>query len=264
MAFFLSKTLGVLALPSSLLLIALVAGAALLFGRWRRAGLWLVGLAAAAAAAAAVLPLGPWLMRPLEERFPQIVDLPAEVDGIVVLGGSFRLGLTADRGQVSLNWTAERVTAFVALARRYPTARLIFTGGVGSLRARPLTEADAARRLFADLGLDTARILFEGRSRNTHENALFAKELAGPEAGEVWLLITSANHMPRAVGSFRKVGFTVTPHPVDYSTTQAGAVDWTPQLGKGLIWLDRTAHEWYGLVVYRLYGWTDELFPGPG
>ena len=79
-------------------------------------------------------------------------------------------------------------------------------------------EAAATRGCSSRDGLDARRILVETRSRNTYENAVYSKELAQPQPGQIWLLVTSANHMPRAVGCFRAVGFDVIPYPVDYDT----------------------------------------------
>ena len=66
------------------------------------------------------------------------------------------------------------------------------------------------------LGLAAGRVIYEERSRNTSENAEFSLAIARPQPGETWLLITSAFHMSRAVGSFRRAGWNVVPYPVDF------------------------------------------------
>ena len=116
---------------------------------------------------------------------------------------------------------------------------------------------------LADMGLDTGRVLFEDRSSNTHENAVFGRDLANPEPGEVWLLITSARHMPRAVGVFRRQDWTVVPYPVDYRTSGGGGFGLGFRLAGGLVGLTDAAQEWLGLVVYRILGRTASVFPGP-
>ncbi len=251
-----------LAQPSNLLLIGLVLGFLVCLTRWRRLGLWLVGLSILVGSAASVLPVGRWLTSPLENRFPQAA-LPAELDGIVLLGGSFNALLTEERGQIALNDTAERVTEFLTLARRFPAARLVFSGGSGAITPIGPLEAEMAADLFADLGLDPARVEFEAKSRNTFENALYSKELINPQEGETWLLVTSASHMPRAVGSFRRVGWEVLPYPVDYRTTTGEHSRFRISFSGGLRGLDWAAHEWYGLIAYRILGRIDRLFPGP-
>jgi uncharacterized SAM-binding protein YcdF (DUF218 family) len=124
-------------------------------------------------------------------------------------------------------------------------------------------ESDFAPGLMAELGIDPARVIFERDSRNTYENALYTKRLAEPGPDEVWLLVTSAFHMPRAVGVFRQAGWRVVPYPVDY---QSGGLDHAGlgfDLVGGLDLIDLAVHEWLGLGAYRAFGWTDALYPGP-
>ena len=104
----------------------------------------------------------------------------------------------------------------------------------------------------------------ERRSRNTQENAEFSKALAAPKTGERWLLVTSAYHMPRSVGLFRKAGFAVEPYPVDWRLR--GAIDlltFSIVATEGLGRVDTGVREWIGLVAYWVTGKTSEFFPGP-
>lgn len=250
--------------PGNVLLILLLAGVALTWSRSRRpAGEWLIAAVTAAFLVIAVAPVWAILILPLEERFPIPDPMPDRVDGIIVLGGAFAPELTRGRGQVALKDGAERYTEFVRLARRYPGARLVFTGGSGDLVETELKEAPVARRFFAEMGLDPGRIAFEDQSRNTWENALYSLSLVQPKPGERWLLVTSAKHMPRSVGVFRRAGWPVIPYPVDYLTR--GSQSWQPRFGfiDGLDGLERGSREWIGLLAYRLMGRTDALFPAP-
>jgi uncharacterized SAM-binding protein YcdF (DUF218 family) len=158
------------------------------------------------------------------------------------------------------------MTDAVMLARRYPQARVVFTGGSASLRPeRGVTEADAARAFLLAMGLAPERLLFESRSRNTEENARFTRELVKPKAGEAWLLVTSAAHLPRAVGLFRKAGFAVVPWPSDY-VTRGKPVDYlrpSVTAGSGIARLDGAVREWIGLIAYRMTGKIDHLLPAP-
>ncbi len=259
--FLLSKILGALVQPGNLAMAALLAGAVLLFTRRQRLGRALVAGAAVAVAVGAVLPLDVWLDGVLEDRFPPL-ELPAHVDGIVVLGGAVDPLLSAGRGRPAVTTAADRITTLVALAHRYPSARLIYSGGSGDPLAPDATEAPWVRRLLGQMGCDTGRMTFESGSRNTRENALFSRALMRPLPGEVWLLVTSAVHMPRAVGAFRAVGWTVVPDPVDYLTT--GEAVPPLRLAPGGLWaLGPVAHELAGLAYYRLRGWTDALLPAP-
>lgn len=261
MTFVISKLFWILAAPGNLLVVALCGGALMLFTRWHRFGRWAVAATAVAALIVAVVPVGQWLLIPLEERFPA-VPIPEEPDGIIVLGGGISARLLEARGQASLNEHAERLFALASFARRFPATTLIYTGGDNALIDPTNPEADAARRLMAELGLDTDRIIFEGKSRNTYENALYSKALANPSPGETWLLVTSAFHMPRSVGIFRQQGWPVVPYPVDYLTDGGYSLLRSPDLTASLSALSIGAREWIGLVAYYWLGYTDSLFPG--
>jgi len=256
--FILSKVLAPLTEPDLLILAVLLIGM-VLGAIGRRGGRRLAWLACLLFLAIAGTPLSDWALAPLEERFPPQPHLPAQVDGIIVLGGAINPELTAHHHMPSLNEHAERMTSFVALARRFPSAKLVFSAGSASIFPDHPAEADGARQLFAELGLDPARVIFESESRNTYENAVFSKRLADPKPGEIWILVTSAMHMPRSVGIFREVGWPVIPWPVAYKTGEPYEL----RLAGHLAHLDVAAHEWIGLVAYRLLGRTNALFPAP-
>ena len=245
--------------------VLLCLGALLLWTRWRRAGRWMVSATMVVVVALSVFPVGQWLIAVLENRFPVVHELPKPITGIVMLGGTIDQFMTAARGQPSLSDGAERLTEFVALARRHPDARLVFSGGSGSPTRQDLKEADAARLFFRQMGLDVSRILFERQSRNTFENATLSHALARPRAGERWVLITSAKHMPRAIGAFRKAGWSPIPYPVDFQTL--GPPRFMPRIRLSLSGLGKFStalREWMALAVYRLLDRTAVLFPAPG
>jgi uncharacterized SAM-binding protein YcdF (DUF218 family) len=207
-------------------------------------------------------PVDQWLVRPLDDRFPPVTAPPAHVDGIIVLGGSIDDLTSEDRGVPVIGAAGDRITAFVALARRYPEAKLVFTGGSGNIVQGMTNEAKWARILFASLGLPADRVIYENRSRTTRENATDSFALVRPRAGETWILVTSASHMPRAVGVFRHVGWPVLPWPVGYLSRDR-LPGYSLSLGARFAIIDWAAHEWIGLAAYRARGWTDALFPGP-
>lgn len=267
MFFYLSKLLGFFAAPTHLAICLMLLGLVLGWTRLARfsrlplfAGLALLVLAAAS-------PLPRLLARPLEDRFPGPATTDARpVAGIIVLGGA----IGEARGQITFTRAAARMTEAVALARRYPEARIVFTGGSAALLGRgTTTEASVASRYFAQMGLAPDRILLEDRSRNTEENALFTAQLiqlrVPPKPGERWLLVTSALHMPRSMAIFRAAGLDPEPWPVGYRT--AGTIQ--DFLSPGRAWsanldlADEAAREWVGLIVYRLTGRTKTLLPMP-
>lgn len=262
MFFSVSKILWFLAAPSNLAVVATVVGVALLFTPRRRLGRAFATTGAVALVLVAFSPFGKVVMGPLEDRFP-IADDPARpIAGIVVLGGA--AGVT--RGQVTFNDAASRMTAAVGLALKHPLARIVFAGGdAGFFDRGPVTEAEAAVALFRDVGVAPERITFEDRSRNTRENALFARDLVARRPGERWVLVTSAFHMPRAIGCFRAVGLDLEAYPVDFRTEGRAAQDLRPfgRLSDGMRTTDLAVKEWIGLVTYRLAGYTAELLPSP-
>ena len=252
-----------LARPDNILLVFLALGTGLLITRWRRLGGGLVLVSAASLIVIAVLPLGGWLLAPLENRFPPLRTLPQRVDGIIVLGGGIHHDLTVARRQLTLRGPGERLVAFLRLARHYPEARLIMAEGKGSLGPREFDEALPAKPFLADMGIDAGRVLYEDQARNTYENGVLSRRLANYRAGQQWILVTSAWHMPRAVGAFRRAGWPVIPYPVDFRTDGTFAVSSRLDLKGGLEAFSLALREWAALAIYRILGRTDQWLPGP-
>jgi uncharacterized SAM-binding protein YcdF (DUF218 family) len=201
-------------------------------------------------------PLPDWLLRPLESAYPEFApsaDLSGYT-GVVVLGGALEPGFLAqDHTQPLLGESAERMTAAVALAQRHPNLRIVFTGGEGQLFGTGPTEAERAARFFSSMGVPAQQITLESASRNTYENAVMGAALPGIDIRQRWLLLTSAWHMPRAMGSFVKVGWNVTAYPVDHRTAQA--TPWSQySLHLGAAKWQLVLREWLGLGAYRLAG----------
>jgi uncharacterized SAM-binding protein YcdF (DUF218 family) len=264
MFFVLSKILGFFALPSNLLISIGVVGVLLLCTRFRRLASWLVVTSVVLIAVAGLSPLGNMLILPLEQRFPPWDPSRGPPTGIVVLGGAITPDVSAARGVVALNEAAERITMTAELAHRYPNARIVYTGGSNALLFGQIPEAPFAVRELEALGVLHDRITAEEQSRNTIENAVFSRLIAQPKPGQVWLLVTSAYHMPRAIAAFRAAGFPVEAYPVNWHTR--GPVDATRPFGslsEGLGRTDIAVHEWIGLLAYRLTGKTADLFPAP-
>lgn len=264
MFFILSKIVGFFLTPSNLLMVIALAGVALMPTRRARLGRRLAGLGVVLLALAGFSPLGNALILPLEQRFPPWHPRSQPPDGIIVLGGAISPAASMARGEPQLNESAERMTAVADLARRFPQARIVFSGGDASLGGGGPTEARFAQSMLASFGIAPGRILLEGASRNTHENAILTKALLEPKPSERWLLVTSAHHMPRSVGCFRKAGFAVEAYPVDWRTRgpQDLASPFATLTG-GLARADVAVKEWFGLLAYWLTGRSSELFPAP-
>jgi uncharacterized SAM-binding protein YcdF (DUF218 family) len=249
MYFVLSRLLSWFVEPSTWLFLLQVGAFWFLWKARYRAARWMLGISIAATFAVNDLPVAGMLIRPLEQAIPAPTALPERIDGIILLGGAFDTVLTQAYGAPQLNAESERVTEFMALAREHPHAKLVFTGGSSGLISETITEAEVLKRFLLRLGIDPSRIIYEERARNTYENALYTHELIKPRSGERWLLVTSASHMPRAYGAFRKVGWDVIPYPVAYRARpdfSAGAREYET--------LAYAVHEWIGIAVYRLTG----------
>jgi len=262
--FVLSKTIGVMLMPTNFLVLLGLLGVILLATRFVWLGRKLLVVSILMLAICAFSPLGSLLMYPLENRFAPWDAARGAPDGIIVLGGPIDPELSISHDTPVIRWAPDRIVVTAELARKYPNARIVFTGGSANLVFNDAREADFAIEIFEALGIDKSRLTSERQSRNTYENAAFSKALAAPKPGERWLLVTSAYHMPRAVGLFRKVGFAVEPYPVDWRVGRAGDIfSFSMAGGEGLMQTDTAMREWIGLLAYRLAGRTDALFPGP-
>jgi uncharacterized SAM-binding protein YcdF (DUF218 family) len=262
--FFLSKTIGKMLLPTNFLIGIGVIGALLLATRFASLGRRLMVVAVLMLAVCGFSPLGSWLLYPLESRFPPWDAARGAPDGIIILGGSIDADLSVAHGGAVVRSEADRIIAAAVLARQYPNARILFTGGSANLLSNDAKEADYAGALFESLGVAKARLTMERRSRNTQENVEFSKAMVMPKSGERWLLVTSAFHMPRSVGLFRKAGFAVEPYPVDWRVGgKSDLLAFFPVADDGLGRTEIALREWMGLLAYRASGKIDELLPGP-
>lgn len=264
MFFYLSKIFWFFIQPLNLAIFLAFAGLlAMSLGRRRLA----VGGASAAflvLAFSAWTSLGALMLNPLEERFQRPVSLPEKVDGIVVLGGGFEGAINLARGGYELNSGGDRFVETAALAHRFPSARILVSGGTGAILLDGEGDADTAPRLLTALGVAPERLILENKSRNTAENALFSKELVNPQPGETWLLVTSAFHMPRSVGLFRKADFAIVPWPTDYRTSgREGISLFADNEIDALQNTTVAVREWIGLLAYWLSGRIDTVLPGP-
>jgi len=262
MFFYVSKILGLLQ-PSTIILLLVAAGtAAAVSGRKRLAKPLLVA-GTLLFIVAAFSPVGYALLIPLENRIAR-VPLPEHPAGIIMLGGFEDARVSNARGVLATNQAGERLSEAVVLARKLPDARLVFTGGVASLLPTGIDAAGPIGRYLEDAGIARERIVLERRSRTTYENALFTRELLQPRPSDRWVLVTSAHHMPRAVGVFRRAGFNVSPWPVDYRTR--GGQDLlrlSDSIPGGLERVDLGFREWAALFIYVLSGRSSSVWPEP-
>jgi uncharacterized SAM-binding protein YcdF (DUF218 family) len=259
--FWISKLAWLVIAPDSLLLLLLLCVCILLWRKRYRLARWLLGSIVSVLLIVGLFPVSQWVFYPLETRFTANPLLPESVTGIIVLGGGEDALRSEFWNQVEVNEGAERLLSFLALAKQYPQAKLVFTGGSGSLMDREFKGASVAEMLLQEHGLDLSRLVLEHQSRNTYENAMCSRALVNPGPEETWVLITTAWHMPRSVGIFRKVGWPVVPYPVDHWTDPDRLLEigWDP-IGN-LRDLKFAIKEWVGLLSYYISGKTSALFP---
>jgi uncharacterized SAM-binding protein YcdF (DUF218 family) len=259
----LSTLIGFFAVPSNV--IASFAGLGLLLLILRRRSAAMVsGIAVAVLAVASLSPLGNMLLTPLEQRFPYLAYPDRPIDGIIILGGSYDTVSHSYVSEIVLQEDTEAVALVPDLARRYPSAKVIFSGGTNGATPSGLSEAAGVKQTFISWGIQADRILLEDQSQTTEENARFAAQMLQPSAQSRWLLVTSAYHIPRAMGAFRKACFNVLAFPAG-PRTRGWRDFWWPSTtaADNLRRVDLAAHEWLGLVDYHLKGFSDTWFPGP-
>ncbi|WP_420554521.1 YdcF family protein [Neptuniibacter marinus] len=265
--FYLSKIFWLIVQPDHFLLLVLLIGLL----RWRRASsVVMVWGSVLALLCLSVFPAANYLLEPLEQRFPQpdLTQIETPIAGIIVLGGGEEAELSAVHDMPQFNSAAERLMVLPALMLRYPQAKVIFTGGSGSLLKPQYRGGDVAKQWLTEQGLG-ARLIVERDSRNTFQNAMYSREIIdelkqndqeNDLASGKWLLVTSAFHMPRSVGVYRQAGIDVIPYPVDYrqfnNQIQLG-------LNANMSELNVAVREWIGLAAYYLTDKTAVLLPKP-
>ncbi len=269
MFFYLAKAVWFVLQPSTLIALLIGYGAILIWTGWARWGRRFVSIGAALLLIVGLSPLGNALIVPLEDRFPRadLVSPPAPA-GMIILGGAETRLVGSARKAPTLNEAGERLVEGAILALRFPQSRIAFSGGDAGILYKSDSEAAGAAALLGELGVPRDRLILETNARDTYENALYLKrELEAEDAigaGKRWLLITSAYHMPRAIGVFRQAGLDVEPWPVDYRTR--GSQDLTrpfDKVSEGLRRVDVATREWVGLLAYWLTGRSSALFPAP-
>jgi uncharacterized SAM-binding protein YcdF (DUF218 family) len=263
MFFAASKVFYFFAQPSSLTVFLIVAGLVALAVGLRRIGRGLFGLGLTLLLVLALTPLGPFLLTELEDRFPlPPADAPAPA-GIVLLGGFTDGRMPAARGVVGLGEGAAAVFEVAEMAKRWPEVPIVLSGGSNALlSAVDLSEAEQMKRMLVALGVAPERLVLEGTSRTTWENAVATRDLVKPAPGARWLLVTTAFHMPRAMAAFRAAGWSgVVARPAAYATT--GRIGLRPPMLWGPMSADMAVKEWLGILGYRVTGRVGELRPTP-
>ena len=264
--FYSSKIVWQVISPDLILVLLLVSGLVLLWCKAYAKAKTLLSMGIGFILFITILPIGDWIYLPLEKRFPPQESHSLDhhpIDGIIMLGGAEALLSSKRWHRFGLNDASERYIEFIHLIQTYPQATRLFSGGSHIKYNDEAVNYWVAKQIFSRLNIDTRQILFENQSRNTYENSMFSHQMVKPSPGERWILVTSAAHMPRAVGVFRKAGWDVIPYPVDYKTIVKDSLRVNLNFSGNLARFTLAAKEWTGLLAYYLTGKTDRLFPGP-
>lgn len=261
--FWCSKIFWMLGSPDHLLVLMLLSALILLFRNRYILAKIIFFLSLTAILLITLIPIGDLLLAPLEKRFPVQKKIPSDIDGIMALAGAENIYHSFIWNQTELNASSERLIAFMQLIKQYPDLEHMFVGGTGSLTRQEYKSTTIAKKLFEEFGINTRNMLFEHDSKNTYENAVYSYNLAKPKEEEKWLLITSASHMPRAVGVFRKAGWNVIAYPVDHTVLKTDNFHFNFNFSGNLKKLTHASRAWVGLAMYYLTGKTNELLPAP-
>ena len=263
MFFAASKVFWLLVQPTSLVLLLMGLGLVLLIWRRRRLAIAALALGVSVQFLIAFTSFGYVLIQPLENRFSVPVPPPEDVRAIILLGGATMARPSTARQVSELNQAGDRLTTTLWLAQLYPDARVVLSGGGGFLMGETESEAETMRRFFTSFGIAEERLVLEGESRNTAENADFTREMLGTGDGAI-ALVTSAFHMPRSVGIYRQQGVEVVPWPTDYRSAghQGFEID-IANPNQNLETATVAIREWIGLLAYHWTGQSSELLPAP-
>lgn len=262
--FLVSKLFWMFAQPLSLAFLAILIAVVALLAGLRRWGLALSALGGAILFVTLYTTTGSFVLQGLEARFPKPAADPQTLSCMIVLGGAFETEVTTTRGGIEMNQAADRFIEVLRLARRFPQSAILVSGGDGSLSGAYEGDAVASERFFETFDIPADRLVRETQSRTTSENVAKSQTILAQRGLQNCLLITSAFHMPRAVGLFRAAGIPVTPWPTDFRTS--GKVKFGLDFTQPTLNAQQTAtavREWIGLAAYLLTGRMATLYPAP-
>ncbi|MEZ5871308.1 MAG: YdcF family protein [Nitratireductor sp.] len=260
MFFVLSKMFWAFARPLNFLFLLAVFGAFLARTSWKRTARLAIMFSIAMTALTGFTQLPDWLIYRLETT-ANYSPIPEHPYGIIVLGGGLDADSAVRKDDYHLGEAADRLVLALELKRRYPQARLVYSGGLATIAGEGIPETRAAEKMITALYGDTRETEFEPNSRNTWQNAVFTAEMLGDDRNKTWLLVTSAFHVPRALGCFRKAGINVIAVPTDFRADEFSFPWLTGDMAGQFIKMSLFTKELIGLVAYRLTGKMDQFLP---
>tara|TARA_B100000965_G_scaffold228478_1_gene191239 strand:- start:2405 stop:3187 length:783 start_codon:yes stop_codon:yes gene_type:complete len=260
MSFFLSKFLWYFFNPFALFIFIFCIGFIFLIFKKYKISTYILSIALFCILMISIFPIGKFGIYLLEKEFHFKQVYPDKIDGILILSGATDPYLSKEYNSIELNSSAERLTESIFLINKYKKAKIVFSGGSGYLRYPNLDHAKVARKFFNKMNVNNKKIIYENKSRNTYENIVFSKKIAEPKKDEVWLLVTSASHMKRAILISQKQQWVFIPYPVDFNQPQNVSLRPSMNFLSNLVSFQKAFHEWLGLYSYYLLGRIDKFF----
>ncbi|WP_158856811.1 YdcF family protein [Lunatibacter salilacus] len=255
MFFYVSQLFSFLATPLTLILILLISGFLARGIKWKKrlSGIGILMLLLFTNNALSTIVINNW-----EPTFKVIKTLPEYEIGIVLTGVT-NINKTAD-DRTFFDRGADRATHAVQLYKEGKLKRILITGGQGFQPRNDQKEAILLANFMITAGVLESDLIIEDKAKNTRENALFTKrtlEERGQSLDQRFLLITSAFHMKRAEGCFRKIGLQVDTFPVDYygNDNPINIRSLIQPSPNALVLWNKLSKEWIGLLAYRIAGY---------
>ena len=260
MSFYLSKILWLILNPFNFFIFVNIITIFLYFINFKRISLFIFLINFIFLLTISIFPIGNFLIHKIEKEYHLKNMVPNNLDGILILGGATSPTLFKEFNQVSVNDSAERLIESVKIIKEFKNSKIIFSGGSGVVGRPELGHAEAAKFFYKKMEINTDRIIFENKSRNTYENILFSNEIVNPRKNEKWLLITSASHMKRALLIGLKQDWKLIPYAVDFKIRKKYEFKPSFNLLSNLNSFQQASHEWLGLISYYFMKRTDRIF----
>lgn len=186
------------------------------------------------------------------------ISTVSDYDVAIVLGGASRIDMS-DTDRVFLNENAgDRIVHAVQLYKTGKVKKILFTSGSAALTGMKISEASQAKKLFYMLGVPKEDLLLEDRSRNTYENALYSKQILDTlNLGKKYMLVSNGLHLKRGLACFEKLGVKCTPFSID-NDGDYDRKEWhmyiMPKIYVMSGW-ERFFHEYFGYWAYKFQGY---------
>jgi uncharacterized SAM-binding protein YcdF (DUF218 family) len=262
MFLFISKLLPLFIYPLGLSCLLMLLALWLCYRRSRQAYIPIL-LALIILAIAGNIQVGNRLIASLERQYLPLTN-PPQADAIVILGGCTRNEETP-RIMPDLSDRGDRLVYGAKLYQDGAAPKIILSGGRIQWYGGDLSEAESMATILELFDIPRADMILESRSLNTHDNAIFTKEILQREQFKRILLVTSAAHMPRSLAIFRRAKIDAIPAPTDFMVSDRNLIEssYSKQsrilslipTSESLDFTTQALREYIGMFIYRLRGW---------